>query len=126
MIYRRAAAEHSHGIAATEHVAQAARESAGHFAGHASKEAAAIHLGHHLLHLLVLAKKLIDLAYGRARAACDTRLAASIDKLRSLAFLTRHRTDDRLGTFELRIDLDRLLVGDRDAAGELLGQHLHQ
>src|SRR5438105_2067992 len=109
MIYRRAAAQHAHRTAAAEHVAKPARKAAGHLSGHSSKEAAAIHLGHHFLHLVVLTKNLIDLRNCRARAARDTRLATRINELRTLAFLSRHRADDRLGPLELCIDLGRLL-----------------
>ena len=43
-----------------------------------------------------------------------------------ILFLTRHRTDDRLGSLHLMIDHHRLFVGDLHPAGHLLGKHLHQ
>src|SRR5690606_25468770 len=125
MIDRRAAAQHS-AEAAAKHISKSACKSAGHLPCHSAEKAAAIHLSHHLPHLLVLTQKLVDLGYRRTRTTCDTRLSARIDDAVVVLFRTRHRTDDRLRAFHLMIDHRGLLVAHLEAAGHLIRQHLHQ
>src|SRR5258708_35703985 len=48
-----------------KHSAQTAGQTAHHAFAEAAEQTAAVHLGHHLLHLFVLAKKLIDLRDSR-------------------------------------------------------------
>ena len=65
IIYRGTSAEHAERIsAATKHSAESACEPPRHLPGHSAEETSLIHLGHHLLHLLILTQDLVDLTDG--------------------------------------------------------------
>src|SRR5690348_5353667 len=70
-----------------------------HLAQHALTATSGHHL-HHLLHLAELIEKLVDILGTGAAAAGDASPPASSDYLWLMAFIRRHRQDDRFNLLE--------------------------